>query len=35
VDDAALVRRLESLSDLPGDGEGLVDRKRTGRQPFF
>jgi len=29
MDDALLVRGLECLGDLPGDGQGLVDRNRA------
>ena len=34
MDDALLVRRLERVADLPGDGQSLVDRHRPLRQPF-
>ena len=34
VDDPLLVRRLEGLGDLAGDGEGLVERERAALQPL-
>ena len=34
MDDALLVRLLESLRDLPGDGHGLVDGNRPALQPL-
>ena len=34
MDDSLLVRRLEGLGDLAGDGEGLVERERPALQPL-
>ena len=34
MDDALLVRRLERVTDLPGDGQSLVDRHRPDPEPF-
>ena len=34
MDDALLVRRLERVPDLPGDGQSLVDRHRPDREPL-
>ena len=34
VDDSLLVRGLERLGDLPGDGEGLVEGERPALQPL-
>ena len=34
VDDPSLVRRFQSLRDLPGDHESLLDRQRPLREPL-
>ena len=34
MDDARLVRKVERIGDLGGDGERLVDRDWSGRQPI-